>query len=323
LAFSGTTDSTSAQPDKITNFDPASDRLDFSEIPGIASARSLGAVTSNPTGIVVAANSAAWLIDTGTNQTIVYVNPTSAPESAVAASMKIVLNGKLSLSSSDFVLSEPPLTLPPSTSLLLPAGGSASLPISVSGMDYGDVVSVVISGLTSYESVTDSLDHATFGGTKTGSVVLTAAEVNSGLTLNSSYAGSGQPKNTLTVTATNVTPGETSEASPPQTITVTDPPSTTSETSISGLSGTVSDFSICDVIDLGNLAFGAHSTLGYSGDNSHGTISVSDGTHTAKIALLGQYMASSFATASDEHGGTLVTDSPTWMQNTLLTHPHH
>jgi hypothetical protein len=30
---------------------------------------------------------------------------------------------------------------------------------------------------------------------------------------------------------------------------------------------------------------------------------VSDGTHVANIALFGQYLASSFATASDGHGG--------------------
>jgi hypothetical protein len=49
---------------------------------------------------------------------------------------------------------------------------------------------------------------------------------------------------------------------------------------------------------------------------------VSDGTHTANVALLGQYMAASFATASDGHGGTLVTDPPVVASQTLLTQPH-
>jgi hypothetical protein len=83
--------------------------------------------------------------------------------------------------------------------------------------------------------------------------MLTADEVNSGLTLHSTYQGKGQPVNTLKVTASN-----TAEAvsSPAQIITVTDPPAT-------------------------------------PGD---------------KIALLCQYMASSFATSGYGHGEALITD---------------
>lgn len=35
---------------------------------------------------------------------------------------------------------------------------------------------------------------------------------------------------------------------------------------------------------------------------------VSDGTHTAELALLGQYTADDFAASSNGHGGTLITD---------------
>jgi hypothetical protein len=38
-----------------------------------------------------------------------------------------------------------------------------------------------------------------------------------------------------------------------------------------------------------------------------GALSVGDGAHAANVALLGSYMASSFAMASDGHGGTLIT----------------
>jgi hypothetical protein len=41
-----------------------------------------------------------------------------------------------------------------------------------------------------------------------------------------------------------------------------------------------------------------------------GTLHVTDGTHTANIALLGNYMASVFVAGSDGHGGTAVTDPP-------------
>jgi hypothetical protein len=113
----------------------------------------------------------------------------------------------------------PTLTLG-STALTVNAGGSAALPISVAGFDADDTVTVTIGGLTSYETITDTLDKKTFSGS---SVTLTAAEVNSGLSLQSTYGGTDRPVNTLTITASNTTAGE-SATSAPQTITVTDPP---------------------------------------------------------------------------------------------------
>jgi len=75
-------------------------------------------------------------------------------------------------------------------------------------------------------------------------------------------------------------------------------------------------------IDLPNIAFGAHTTLAYSQNNAGtgGTLTVSDGRHAAAIALLGNYMAGSFAVAADGHGGTLVTQAQTGTAP-LLTHP--
>jgi hypothetical protein len=49
--------------------------------------------------------------------------------------------------------------------------------------------------------------------------------VNSGLTLHSTYGGTGHPVNKLTLTASNTTGGE-KISSVPQTIKVTDPPAT-------------------------------------------------------------------------------------------------
>jgi hypothetical protein len=37
-------------------------------------------------------------------------------------------------------------------------------------------------------------------------------------------------------------------------------------------------------------------------------LTVTDGTHTAKIALLGNYTASTFTLSDDGHGGTKVVD---------------
>jgi hypothetical protein len=79
------------------------------------------------------------------------------------------------------------------------------------------------SGIT----VTSSLQA---DGTNTWTVTEGAATIGApltALTLSSSYTGSDHPIATFTVTATNTTPGETA-TSAAQTITVTDPPATTS-----------------------------------------------------------------------------------------------
>jgi hypothetical protein len=66
-----------------------------------------------------------------------------------------------------------------------------------------------------------------------------------------------------------------------------------------------------DVIDLTDITAGAGATIGYSGNNSPGTLTVGDGTRTAHIALLGNYSLANFTPSSDGHGGTSVVDPPT------------
>ena len=88
--------------------------------------------------------------------------------------------------------------------------------------------------------------------------------------------------------------------------------------------GTVAGFGNQDQIDLRDIAFSANTTLGYAtnGVNGGGTLTASDRVDLAKIAVLGQYAASSFVMASDGHGGTLITEAPELMAQTQLTHPH-
>jgi Ca-dependent carbohydrate-binding module xylan-binding/Right handed beta helix region len=131
------------------------------------------------------------------------------------------------------------------TAITVNAGGSIALPITASPGS-GHDASVTISGLTSYESLTDSLDHKIFTG---DSITLSAAEVNSGLSLASDYTGTGHPVNTLTVTASD-TLGHHTLTSAPQTIVVTDPPVSTSSSGGATTNGL---------------------TLQVSGDNLHGT----------------------------------------------------
>jgi hypothetical protein len=54
-----------------------------------------------------------------------------------------------------------------------------------------------------------------------------------------------------------------------------------------------------------------------------GTLHVTDGMHQANIALLGNYLASTFTTSSDGHGGTAVID-PAVLGGVapLVTPPH-
>jgi hypothetical protein len=75
---------------------------------------------------------------------------------------------------------------------------------------------------------------------------------------------------------------------------------------------TIAGFGVPDHLDLADIAFGSSTTLGLveAGSNSSGTLTVSDGTHTASLLLLGQYTAGQFTTASDGAGGTLISDPP-------------
>ena len=107
-----------------------------------------------------------------------------------------------------------------SAALTVDAGGSVALPVSVTPSQGSHAVSVTISGLASYETVTDALDHQTFSG---GSITLSAAQVNSGLSLASNYTGADHPVNTLSLTAMD-TVGHHAVLSDAQSIVVTDPP---------------------------------------------------------------------------------------------------
>jgi hypothetical protein len=79
----------------------------------------------------------------------------------------------------------------------------------------------------------------------------------------------------------------------------------------SSFSGTIAgQLAIGDVIDLADITAGAGAKISYSGNNSPGTLTVSDGTHTASIALLGNYSVANFTASSDGHGGTSVVDPP-------------
>jgi len=90
-------------------------------------------------------------------------------------------------------------------------------------------------------------------------------------------------------------------------------------------SGTVAGFDANDALDLADLAFDSNTTLGYAANSSNtgGTLTVSDGTQTVNIALLGQYMAADFVMSANGFGGTLIHDSPPATLTQTLTNPQH
>jgi len=97
-------------------------------------------------------------------------------------------------------------------------------------LDSDDRVSVKISGVPSYETITappgDSVTHQAEGKTYTWTVTESASMAQTPLTgimLTSHYKGSGSPVAGLTVTAGDITSGETA-SSPSQKLSVTDQP---------------------------------------------------------------------------------------------------
>ena len=213
--------------------------------------------------------------------------------SAQGSSSSVAANSTSGTTGSGKVVS-PTVTIADNT-LTVDAGGSVSLPISVTPAN--GHTSVTITGLTSYELVTDSLDHKIFTPGSDGSITLSAAEVNSGLSLASSYTGTDHPVNTLTVTAGEKIGGHT-VTSTAQTITVTDPPATStssgSSTSSNGASGT----------NTGTGATGTRSsntlTLQVSGDQY-------DGDPQIEVFVDGQQVGGVYTVTADHTSGQTQT----------------
>ena len=63
-----------------------------------------------------------------------------------------------------------------------------------------------------------------------------------------------------------------------------------------------------DTIDLADVAFNANTQATFVGTASGGTLTVTNGTETAKIALTGDYLSSTWTLSNDGNGGTNVVD---------------
>jgi hypothetical protein len=121
-------------------------------------------------------------------------------------------------------------------SLDVTAGGSVLLGITATPVDSDDTISVTIAGVPTYESISAPSGNTVSNslqpdGTKTWTITESASTSGTpltGLTLSSSYTGSDHPVAAFAVAASNTTSGEIA-TSAPVTMTVTDPPATTSD----------------------------------------------------------------------------------------------
>jgi hypothetical protein len=134
--------------------------------------------------------------------------------------------------------SEAPILTIANTALNVNAGASVPLGITVRPVDSDDRVSVKITGVPSYETITapsaDSVSRSSQGHIYTYVVTeggSAAGTPLTGLTLTSHYTGSSHPVSNLTVSASDVTTGEAAISSS-TTIAVTDPPASTASTSV-------------------------------------------------------------------------------------------
>jgi hypothetical protein len=168
----------------------------------------------------------------------------------------------------DKIAETPTVTAP--TARMVAAGGSIPLGIMINPGDSDDTISVKISGVPSFESVTAAgvtptvtKQESTFTYTFNA---LPASDWNNGLILHSTYPGKGQPTNPLTVTVSNTTTGESSTAAP-KTIKVTDPPA----------SNTISnnEMESLGALTISNDAFASWNQIGGS-DTHYSVVGVAD-----------------------------------------------
>ena len=169
-------------------------------------------------GTALVANSAWSFTPTGaltnTSHTITAMQAATGGSSSKAATDTFTVN---------VAPIAPTLSIADSSLSIAGHGGTVDLGISVTAPASATAITVTITGLPKYETITDSLDGKIFSGS---SITLSEAEVDSGLTLTSQYRGSKHPVATLTIAASDQM-GGVSTTSAPQSIKVTDPTTST------------------------------------------------------------------------------------------------
>jgi len=193
---------------------------------------------------------------------------------------------------------------------------------TISGAGHlGDGVMVLVNEGTIIATGTNALDidtganavtnTGTIEATGTGGLVVHSDVVNTGLlwandgnvTIDGNVSGNGSALISGTATL------EFAHASAENTTFATGATGTLILGDSFNFSGTVSGMTADDHIDLLDFNFANAPTLNYTpnADNSGGTLSIADGSHTANIALLGSFDPTGFQIEADKTTGTLVS----------------
>ncbi len=189
--------------------------------------------------------------------------------------------------------------------------GQLTLVNQTKGVIDGDVGTVLAINTGSNVITNAGLIEATSGGTvsinsatnNTGTI-----EANGGtMVVNAVLSGAGKAV---------ITGGELefTQASVAQNVSFTGPDGTLRLDNSQTYTGKVSGFTTVTgtTFDLSDIGFvnAGEATYKDNGSKTGGVLTVSDGTHTAHITLVGNYTGSSFVTSSDGHGGVIVSDPP-------------
>jgi hypothetical protein len=210
-------------------------------------------------------------------------------------------------------IAEPPTVNAPTTLTVHP-GTTINMKINVSPVDKDDTVSIRITGVPKYETITAGPGETVTrqGSTYTITSKTPGASI-ADLTLASSYKGKGSVVNTFTVTASNTTSGETA-TSVVHTVSVTDPPVLATNENTQGVANSLMDIS---------PSFSLAATQEASDQQLLGGAPSNNGSpglaHT--VALLNHYVA-----AVPVERGTPITNAhsrPVANDQQFLANPHH
>jgi autotransporter passenger strand-loop-strand repeat protein len=207
------------------------------------------------------------------------------------------------------------------TGIVVLSGGSEV--VSAGGVESGTAISsggseTVSSGGTARSTVVSSGGSATVlgGGIVSAATIISGGTefISSGGTVSGATLSGGTLEIASGGTATGSTIGFSAAGG---TLILDDSQHFTSAV------GVISGFGVPGSLDLSDISYDASNTLGFveAIGNTSGTLTVSDGTHTATLTLLGQYVAANFTMQSDGHGGTLITDPPVDVSS-ALSQPH-
>jgi formylmethanofuran dehydrogenase subunit C len=81
----------------------------------------------------------------------------------------------------------------------------------------------------------------------------------------------------------------------------------------------VTGFSTSTAFDLEDIGFVGADEAKFKGSITGGRLTVTDGLHTARISLTGDYHKATFTTGSDGHGGVIVTETAAGVQRFVAT----